>query len=1073
MEKSAVQIELDERRSDSEVKDILNDLERLKTVPLERKTRWVWELIQNAKDCALRADKPEDRYVDIEFMIESGKLSFIHNSLPFSLRNLVALITRTSDKEYIAGEGTVSTGKYGTGFVTSHILNRKVIVSGILVNDAGSRKISLVIDRTLERPDDLRTELNRAYEILDNYNLAPAENDTENILTKYEYELDKEGQEIAFQSMEDLKKDIAFVLLINNAIRSVTINNAETENKWRYETSTPNEIFPGIQFSELSDGNQNEGVKKGLFHVSSNGIVLALPVEQENQTWKIKPLNKEVRLFKEFPLVGTEGWHLPYFVQSKSFLPPETRDGIRTVKPFENKIDTIADQNRQSLESVRDLSISFFTAIVKTQVENIFLLTESGLPEEKTEFTAEIWFKENMQLPLRKFFRTHKLLKTATGRLITIEEAKIPERFEIPEDNKEFYEIAVSYYGDVFPEEQSYIEWQKILEQDSESWGGSIFCTAKQLVMDVHGCLNLRSLITKHAKCNIDWLNRLIGFLLQVGKTDLSGTYAIFPNQLGQFKLKQDIRIDPPLNPILKTVYKSLQVPIHSKLLDTSIVNNTGVSSLETDQWYTTLNDLIGKMVPSASSIPQFEAVLKIISLFRPTIAKERERWYLLAKQLLPVPVPDKTTVYDLENFIFDSAEFASIRYAAWLIQESKTVETFAATYFQNNLKSMFVWLNDFFDVLNRKKETYAELYTRYAVIPTQDNVFRKLAQGIYAEAVPFEDLFKKAYTDNVGKGSSLAILIKTEIQNDHFEKAPKNILTGPIDDLFIKSECEVNVEKDGPLNTLFHELTSWIADHEEEGKGLFPHFTNRQPTLYVKAYGPGMSKLIMAVHKLNWQPEDIEALATMGMEPAEIQRLVNASKMVGGSERLLREAIKIEEENRKRKWRKEVGDKAEEAFTEAMSSIKAYNIENPDDGYDFELQLPGCKPFLVEIKSTILSKGNIKMSGKQGRTAKDNPECYALCVVTREEMDIVVTKDYFIQHARFVTNIGLLVTDKVNGMENGLQVLRPLKDGEINSSLEDDHYSVYVSTGIWNGGRTFSEFVKDLETYFSNQKVI
>lgn len=46
--------------------------------------------------------------------------------------------------------------------------------------------------------------------------------------------------------------------------------------------------------------------------------------------------------------------------------------------------------------------------------------------------------------------------------------------------------------------------------------------------------------------------------------------------------------------------------------------------------------------------------------------------------------------------------------------------------------------------------------------------------------------------------------------------------------------------------------------------------------------------------------------------------------------------------------------------------------------------------------------------------------------------MDTEVTKEYFIQHARFVTNIGTLVKDKVHGMENGLQVIKPLREGEM-----------------------------------------
>jgi hypothetical protein len=43
-QKSAVEIALDEDRRKNEIKAILLGLERLKTVSLERRRRWVWEL---------------------------------------------------------------------------------------------------------------------------------------------------------------------------------------------------------------------------------------------------------------------------------------------------------------------------------------------------------------------------------------------------------------------------------------------------------------------------------------------------------------------------------------------------------------------------------------------------------------------------------------------------------------------------------------------------------------------------------------------------------------------------------------------------------------------------------------------------------------------------------------------------------------------------------------------------------------------------------------------------------------------------------------------------------------------
>ena len=52
--RNEVDVTLEEERKESEARSILQDLERLHTVGQQRKRRWIWELLQNAKDCGLK-----------------------------------------------------------------------------------------------------------------------------------------------------------------------------------------------------------------------------------------------------------------------------------------------------------------------------------------------------------------------------------------------------------------------------------------------------------------------------------------------------------------------------------------------------------------------------------------------------------------------------------------------------------------------------------------------------------------------------------------------------------------------------------------------------------------------------------------------------------------------------------------------------------------------------------------------------------------------------------------------------------------------------------------------------------
>jgi hypothetical protein len=138
---SEAMLEREAQRSESEARDIIHELDKLNTLPEERKTRWVWELLQNAKDVA------DSGGVDITFKLISDELVFIHNGLPFETKHLLAILYKTSTKSLGDEDGT--TGKYGTGFVTTHILNKKLKITGVHTNTLGRRSFELEINRSV------------------------------------------------------------------------------------------------------------------------------------------------------------------------------------------------------------------------------------------------------------------------------------------------------------------------------------------------------------------------------------------------------------------------------------------------------------------------------------------------------------------------------------------------------------------------------------------------------------------------------------------------------------------------------------------------------------------------------------------------------------------------------------------------------------------------------------------------------------------------------------------------------------------------------------------------------------
>ena len=1067
--KSAVDVALEEQRRESEARAILQDLERLVTTPVERKRRWVWELVQNAKDCVPK-DLPEgESKVNITFRLSETKLTFAHDGVSFTLKDLLALVRRTSTKSYNNEDG--NTGKFGTGFVTTHVLNKKVVISGLLQNELGEREFSITIDRTPDTLEGLQRELNNVFDTINSFYETTPQVFEVRPLTRYEYELEPEALQLAEESLEELKKNLPFTLLINSTISSVTIIDDRTGANAVYSIGKSTEIYPGVHFSKLSNGEAGEEAShEGLFHNTTGNITIAVPVKKENDVWRIRQIEKQARLYREFPLIGTEQWRIPFFVQSSEFLPSEPRDGVRTSKDNESKPDKTADDNRATFVKFKDTAISFFKDLQAGSVEKLFLLTESGLPIERTEYTSLGWFTQSIQKPLRAFFLTHPLLKTASGDTIAIDKAKLPQFFVNEEINEKFYSIAVKYYYKQFPEQSSFKDWQRIVSQDTLSWGNNIVCSPEELVDDLNKVDGLSPLKLDENESPVQWLNDLIGFLHIIEKSALGETKNLYPNQEGSLKKKQEVRVDPPLNPKIKSIGVKLNQTVLRQLLDNGITHRDGIDTFDTKAFFNSINKAIGELIPSDAKLNEYKAVFELIGMFNDSTAKERDKWHQLAKQLLPDLVADKEVMYDMADFNFGSAELASIKYVCWLIERSKDFKTFSTTYFQAHEASSYEWLNSFIDVLYRNQD-YEELIRKHAVIPMQNGFFRKLENGVYREdkEAHFDPLFKELYTINTAKGDAKAFLIALEITNENLPWKTSKILTDAIDNLFIASDIEKKVEPEGALNSLFHKLNDWFTSKQEEDHMLFPHFSRQRPMLYVKAFGPDVSKLVMAIHKSQKTAEEIEALANLNMSAAELEQLIKASLMVGGTEKLLQVAAEIEENARNIAWRKSVGDAAEQAFKEAMEDIQTYDLENPDMGYDFEIHFKNFDPYLLEIKSTVQSKEDVKMSGLQGKTAKQHHKRYALCVLAREQHDTDVTKEYFISNAKFVTTIGSLIEGKINGMESGLQSLIKYKVGEVNTSLNDEKYSVYVNKVAWGQGISFNDFIVHLRSHFDN----
>lgn len=411
------QKERDNQRSESEARDIIHDIDRLNTFPENKKTRWVWELLQNAKDVASPAG------VDVIFKLEDDKVIISHNGVPFETKHLLAILYKTSTKTLGGEDGT--TGKYGTDFVTTHILNKKLNIEGVLQNSTGYlRRFSLEIDRTsatLDEKDALKAmqeSLRTSFDKIDEISATSPDETIHDNNNSFTYNLTVYSKKYAENGLVELERNIPFTLLINQRekkkINSITI--VKNGGVRKITVSTEPSKISGLDYIEV-------GKSHGILFTQKDKILFGIPVEINEENYLLKGLENQSVLFKEFPLVGTENFNLPVFIQHNDFKPTELRDGIRTKKEREDLEEPTADINRKALTDFVSEYTCFLDLLINAKLQGLHHLVLSGLPSDVENYSNKEWYIENVQKPIREFLITKEIVQTVSGNFITIKPA--------------------------------------------------------------------------------------------------------------------------------------------------------------------------------------------------------------------------------------------------------------------------------------------------------------------------------------------------------------------------------------------------------------------------------------------------------------------------------------------------------------------------------------------------------------------------------------------------------------------------------------------------------------------------
>ncbi|WP_297637746.1 hypothetical protein, partial [uncultured Clostridium sp.] len=349
--------------------------------------RWIWELIQNANDCT-------ENELNIKMRFSQNEFEFSHDGKCFNSESLLSLVTQLSTKGFEENEDFV--GKFGTGFMTTHLLSEKVEILGKFLK-ADNIKIPLEfeLDRSFISYKEIEQSLEKTLSYLDsldeelmNYEDKGGISVINEFETKFKYNIGNDNKNIVILGIEEIFRNYGYLLAFNRNIKTISYNNITFFRK------SEEELEEDILKIVISKKENGEIEDLEVLIVNSENVDIGIQIKEK----EIKEIDKNIpRLFCKFPLIGSEEFKFPVVINSSKFEVYEQRNTIYEESP----------QNKNIMKEAADLYIKLLGYLGKNNYEKMHNLCERAF---KIEFLSDEKLKE-----VRSALFFTKMIKTSTG----------------------------------------------------------------------------------------------------------------------------------------------------------------------------------------------------------------------------------------------------------------------------------------------------------------------------------------------------------------------------------------------------------------------------------------------------------------------------------------------------------------------------------------------------------------------------------------------------------------------------------------------------------------------------------
>lgn len=983
-------------------------LSKVMETPTQSSKRWVWELMQNAKDIPNRFGE-----VSIKIELTENSLTFLHNGNPFSLKNIMGLIQQVSSKDSRNSNEEV-TGKFGTGFISTHLLSRKITVKGLALHNGVHRNFDIVLDRSGDSSEDLIPKIKKALEHIsqiENSELFPIEKNYEatrtelSFDTSFEYKIKDKSAQWANDGIDDLVNTLPQTLVNLKKIKNVSVVNKGIEEIYEKQ-----KIFERDDVTAYEVHISNKKSKKFLSY-SKDKITLAIEVDSFEPIILIENFGEQPNLFRDFPLIGSEKFHFPYILNGHTFNPTEDRDSI--VLHSEESIDSI--NNRKAVENAISIAQEFTQWLITNGATNRHICAFTRRPELKTtwEDFSKNWYTA-IQTDWRKKLVEMPLLETEEGVIIDLKEAKIPEDGDTKEFKIEFYDLAKPIFSSgKIPKKEKYFDWLKVLGPKSdkdqrENWGINLSKNAEDLAHIIHNFGDKESLINDTelkdmSELNL-WLNNLYKYLIKTQQTDLLSKYALIPNQYGDFKKwDSELHKEDPNKPIpdeLLDILNKLGNNWRNNLIDREINIGLNIDTKGCSEISERINEILKEEKGNNDSrisvflqrVNAREILNDILKLQTSNSTTENFQYKLFKTGIELFKLKEETKkIENLLPFNF----FISIKLYVELI--NKEIQSLVnLNGLQERLsiteeESLF-WLNKYLNLVQSNSGFKFLLEENIRTIPNRykDFIPYLKAKSFGTKETPLDNTLVNILYELNNQEDWKDFLVHDGIHIDFnsnciFEELSKSIEVNI-------TEIQTNEYKnpnEGILESYkvaILDLIEWVEDSDNKKLAelyLSTFLIEAKPLLFKLTVGS--TNIGISAIKLLQDEESVNLLSKIhnsNVSKKELSELIDIISEIGSTKQLKQRAEDLRDEKQNREFLYKVGEKVEEVIANALNEFK---VEKISIGA-FDLKVSNdSKSYYIEVKSfKNNSRFPFLFAPNQAKKAMRDETNYAICTIER-----------------------------------------------------------------------------------------